>query len=238
MGSLFRCTYASLSKFAYQPLTAKQGLWNDKQFHSHLQDIYHRTKCVKDLFTSALRPLSVLHHSSYEITNGDSLSLLTIPVPKSFTSDALSCPDPASLPLPPLAFSATSTSSLLPLSLLLAATRLTALHDTCSDTHTHSAAGPPTLSFSAAYAEYVRLLTSAKANASASGAAATPGRIWGRNVARESWEKLIDWGVIIPVRGVRTGAASGQMYCVEITFEEVAAMVGGGGALGKWWRDG
>jgi origin recognition complex subunit 4 len=81
------------------------------------------------------------------------------------------------------------------------------------------------------------LLTSAKANASASGATATPGRVWGRDVAREAWEKLINWGAVVPVGG-GTGVVDGRLYRVEVSLEEVADMAGGGGALGRWWRDG
>lgn len=92
------------------------------------------------------------------------------------------------------------------------------------------------LSFPAAYAEYVRLLTSAKANAAAQGAAVTGGRVWGRDVSREAWEKLVDWGVVVAL-GSGNGTTDGKMFRVEVSYEEVTDMVGGGGALGRWWRD-
>ncbi|KMP06356.1 LOW QUALITY PROTEIN: origin recognition complex subunit 4 [Coccidioides immitis RMSCC 3703] len=131
----------------------------------------------------------------------------------------------------------TSTVSL-PLSLLLAATRLTAIHDpNLNFTQTQTSA-PLTLTFPAVYAEYVRLLTSAKASASASGAAATPGRIWGKEAAREAWEKLVGWGLVIPAPG-GSGIGDGKMFRIEISFEEVVDGMGpgGAGALGRWWRD-
>jgi origin recognition complex subunit 4 len=157
-----------------------------------------------------------------------------IPTPKSFASQTLSCPDP-----PPLPFSTSITSSSpssLPLALLVAATRLAALFDPGNDGTQAQSMGPLALSFPAAYAEYVRLLTSAKTSASVSGAAATPGRVWGRDVARESWEKLLSWGLVTPV-GSGNGTADGQMFRVEISFEEVIEMAGSGGSLGQWWRE-
>ena len=147
-------------------------------------------------------------------------------------TQSLTCPDPGPLPFPSsLTGSASATS--LPLSLLLAATRLTALYDPGSDAANSQSLA---LSFPAAYAEYVRLLTSAKATAAAQGAAATGGRVWGRDVSREAWEKLVDWGLVVSL-GSGNGTTDGTMFRVEINFEEVADMVGGGGSLGKWWRD-
>lgn len=119
----------------------------------------------------------------------------------------------------------------------MAATRLAALFDPGSEGVTAQGLAPLALSFSAAYAEYVRLLTTAKTSASVSGAAATAGRVWGRDVSREAWEKLVTWGLVTPV-GSGNGTADGQMFRVEISFEEVIDMAGSGGSLGQWWRDG
>ncbi|KKA24463.1 Origin recognition complex subunit Orc4 [Rasamsonia emersonii CBS 393.64] len=195
---------------------------------------YLKTKSVKDFFSSALLPLSALHHSTYKTSNGEPMPL-EIPTPKAFTSQQLTCPDPAPLPFVPSTTGSASTTSL-PLSLLLAASRLTALHDPGADPTHPQGVAPLALSFPAAYAEYVRLLTSAKANASASGAAATPGRVWGRDVAREAWEKLVSWGLVVPL-GTGNGTTDGRMFRVEVSFEEVAEMVGAGGSLGRWWRE-
>lgn len=204
-----------------------QGLWEDKDFKSHLQRIYHQTKSVKEFYSSALLPISNLYHSASGVDND-----LDIPTPESFTSQSLTCPDPGPLPFPSSLTGSTSATSL-PLSLLLAATRLTALYDPGSDVANSQSLA---LSFPAAYAEYVRLLTSAKATAAAQGAAATGGRVWGRDVSREAWEKLVNWGLIVSL-GSGNGTTDGTMFRVEISFEEVADMVGGGGSLGKWWRD-
>ncbi|PWY73625.1 hypothetical protein BO70DRAFT_341582 [Aspergillus heteromorphus CBS 117.55] len=207
-----------------------QGLWIDEAFAAHLRRIYYQTKSVKEFFTSALIGMSDLHHST-------STPSLELPTATTFTSQTLSCPDPAPLP-----FSAASTASAspssLPLSLLLAATRLAALYDPGLETTTQpQSAAPLALSFPAAYAEYVRLLTTAKTSASVSGAAVTPGRVWGRDVAREAWEKLVSWGLISAVGG-GSGTADGRMFRVEISFDEVVELAGTGGSLGRWWRDG
>ena len=178
--------------------------------------------------------MTELHYSSYDPTGG--AATLQIPTPTTFSSQSLSCPDPGPLPFSTSTTTSASPSSL-PLSLLLAATRLAALYDPGLEATQPQSLAPLALSFPAAYAEYVRLLTFAKTSASVSGAAATPGRVWGRDVAREAWEKLISWGLISPVGG-GSGTADGRMFRVEISFEEVVDMAGSGGSLGKWWRDG
>ena len=111
------------------------------------------------------------------------------------------------------------------------------MHDRGLNTNHPQILAPLTLSFPAAYSEYVRLLTSARVSAAASGASATPGRIWGKDVAREAWEKLISWGLVVPLGGGSAG--DGRMFKVEVSFEEVVNFVGqGGGTLGRWWREG
>ncbi|KAJ5800762.1 uncharacterized protein N7518_002830 [Penicillium psychrosexuale] len=204
-------------------------LWNDNEFQFHLKRIYNQTKSAKEFFNSALLPISDLLQS---VSTADA-PIPEVPTPKSFSSQSLECPDPAPLPF---STSITSSSpSSLPLALLVAATRLAALFDPGNDGSQSQSMGPLALSFPAAYAEYVRLLTSAKVSASVSGASATPGRVWGRDVARESWERLLSWGLVTPV-GSGNGTADGQMFRVEISFEEVIEMAGSGGALGQWWR--
>ncbi|KAJ5599295.1 hypothetical protein N7450_000362 [Penicillium hetheringtonii] len=207
-------------------------MWEDKDFQSHLKRIYSQTKSVKEFLTSALLPITDLNLS----THGVDRPSIQIPTPQSFSSQTLSCPDPAPLPFS-TSVSASASSSSLPLALLVAATRLAALFDPGSEGVTAQGLAPLALSFSAAYAEYVRLLTTAKTSASVSGAAATAGRVWGRDVSREAWEKLVTWGLVTPV-GSGNGTADGQMFRVEISFEEVIDMAGSGGSLGQWWRDG
>ncbi|KAJ5907630.1 hypothetical protein N7495_000312 [Penicillium taxi] len=206
-------------------------LWNDKDFQYYLRKIFNQTKSVKEFLTSALIPVGELYLSSQE----SDTAAFQIPTPKSFVTQTLACPDPAPLPFSTSSGSSSSPSSL-PLALLLAATRLAALFDPGHDGVQSQSLSPLALSFPAAYAEYVRLLTSAKTSASVSGAAATPGRIWGRDVARESWEKLVIWGLVTPV-GSGNGTADGQMFRVEMSFEEVVEMAGSSTSLGQWWRD-
>ncbi|KAE8353969.1 origin recognition complex subunit 4 C-terminus-domain-containing protein [Aspergillus coremiiformis] len=211
-----------------------QGLWSDEVFQAHLRRIFFQTRSAKEFFTSAVIGMMELHYSTCNPTGG--AATLQVPTPATFSTQSLSCPDPAPLPFSTSTTAAASPSSL-PLSLLLAATRLAALYDPGLEATQPQNLGPLALSFPAAYAEYVRLLTFAKTSASVSGAAATPGRVWGRDVAREAWEKLISWGLISPVGG-GSGTADGRMFRVEISFEEVVDMAGSGGSLGKWWRDG
>ncbi|PYI29354.1 hypothetical protein BP00DRAFT_375747 [Aspergillus indologenus CBS 114.80] len=216
--------------------TYLQSLWTDEAFSAHLRRIYYQTRSVKEFFTSALVAISELHHSTYSTPTDAGSTALTIPTATTFTSHPLSCPDPAPLPFAPTITASASPSSL-PLSLLLAATRLAALYDPGLASVQQTPAGPLALSFPAAYAEYVRLLTAAKTSASVSGAAVTPGRVWGRDVAREAWENLVSWGLISPVGG-GSGTTDARMFRVEISFDEVVEMAGTGGSLGRWWRDG
>ncbi|KAM5448700.1 origin recognition complex subunit 4 [Microsporum audouinii] len=206
-----------------------QDLFGDAEFTSHLQRIYYRTKCPREFFSSALIPITTLALSSAS-------GKLETPNVKSFRSNMLTCPDPAPLPFTQLSGSTSNVS--LPLSLLLTATRLTALHEPSGNSGGAATIASLTLSFPAVYTEYVRLLTSAKASASASGAAATPGRVWGKEPAKEAWEKLVEWGLVMPVSGY--GMGDGKMFRVEVSFEEAVAALGtsGAGALGRWWRDG
>lgn len=219
---------------SFSLLTFSQSLWSDEEFQFHLERIYHQTKSAKEFFTSSLLAISELHLSSYYAP--DEPTALQVPTPKSFSNQTLSCPDPAPLPFDTSTTASASPSSL-PLSLLLAATRLTALYDPGNDGAQPQSLAPLALSFPAAYTEYVRLLTSAKTSASVSGATATPGRVWGRDVAREAWEKLVTWGVVCPVGG-GSGTADSRMFRVEVSFEEVVEMAGYRGSLGRWWRDG
>ncbi|EGD88595.1 hypothetical protein H112_03514 [Trichophyton rubrum D6] len=205
-----------------------QDLFEDAEFAGHLEPIYYRSKSVRDFFRSALVPITSMALGSVTGTKAE------LPSTQSFASNSLACPDPAPLPFTQLSGSTSNVS--LPLSLLLTATRLTALHESMA-TATATAASL-SLSFAAVYSEYVRLLTAAKASASASGAAATPGRVWGKEAAKEAWEKLVEWGLVLPVNGY--GMGDGKMFRVEVSFEEAVAALGstGAGALGRWWRDG
>ncbi|EGE00636.1 origin recognition complex subunit Orc4 [Trichophyton tonsurans CBS 112818] len=201
-----------------------QDLFEDAEFAGHLEPIYYRSKSVRDFFRSALVPITSMALGSVTGTKAE------LPGAQSFASNSLACPDPAPLPFTQLSGSTSNVS--LPLSLLLTATRLTALHESTATAASHS------LSFAAVYSEYVRLLTAAKASASASGAAATPGRVWGKEAAKEAWEKLVEWGLVLPANGY--GMGDGKTFRVEVSFEEAVAALGstGAGALGRWWRDG
>ncbi|KAJ5974136.1 hypothetical protein N7481_011346 [Penicillium waksmanii] len=183
-------------------------MWEDKDFQFHLKRIYNQTKSVKEFLTSAILPITDLHLS----THGVDKPSVKIPTPKHFSSQALSCPDPAPLPFS-TSVSASSSSSSLPLALLVAATRLAALFDPGNE-------GMQAQNF---------CLCVWRGGYGWSGL--------GRDVSREAWEKLVTWGLVTPV-GSGNGTADGQMFRVEISYEEVIDMAGSGGSLGQWWRDG
>ncbi|KAK2841624.1 hypothetical protein FQN49_006074 [Arthroderma sp. PD_2] len=206
-----------------------QDLFRDAEFIPLLEQIYYRTKCPKEFFSSALVPITTMALSP---VSGNP----EVPSVKLFRSNFLTCSDPAPLPFTQLSGSTSNIS--LPLSLLLTATRLTALHEPAANSGNGPTIASLTLPFPAVYTEYVRLLTSAKASASASGAAATPGRVWGKESAKEAWEKLVEWGLVMPASGY--GMGDGKMFRVEVSFEEAVSALGttGAGALGRWWRDG
>ncbi|KAJ6155910.1 hypothetical protein N7497_004795 [Penicillium chrysogenum] len=58
----------------------------------------------------------------------------------------------------------------------------------------------------------------------------------GPRCGQEYWEKLLSWGLVTLV-GSGNGTADGQMFRVEISFEEVIESAGSGGVLGQWWRE-
>ncbi|KAI5286328.1 hypothetical protein KEM54_006877 [Ascosphaera aggregata] len=215
--------------------SSSQGLLKDDELRDQLQMIFYQTNSPGEFFSSSIYPLTRFYHS---LNNPDPETPISVPTPQSFRS--LTCPDPAPFPFQQTITSSSSTTSL-PLSLLLAATRLTAIHDTGSVSNYASfSAAPLSLSFAAVYSEYVRLITSAKVSASVSGAAATSGRVWSKDVAREAWEKLAEWGLIVPANVGTAGAGDLRKFRMETPFEEVLDELGeqeAGGALGKWWRE-
>lgn len=89
-----------------------------------------------------------------------------------------------------------------------------------------------------AYAEYVSLASKARISTAASGALAVGGaasRVWGREVARGEWERLVELGMLIPVLGAMGAAARKDvgpmdMVRVDVALEEIvpSVTVGGG----------
>ncbi|KAK8218939.1 origin recognition complex subunit 4 C-terminus-domain-containing protein [Phyllosticta capitalensis] len=114
----------------------------------------------------------------------------------------------------------------LQLALLIAAARLDVIHDT------------DTCNFNMAYAEYAGLASSAKIASAAGGALASGSstKVWGREVARAEWERLVQWELLIPVvANVVGGGAAARgggvgdtaMVRCDVAMEEIAPSVPG-----------
>lgn len=141
------------------------------------------------------------------------LSPTTLPTGENFTSTPLLPPDSKLHLLPSLSDSA--------LALLIAAARLDILLD--ADTCT----------FGMAHDEYVQLATKVKIASSAAGQAAVgaAARVWGRDVAREAWERLAALELVLPVSAGRAGG----MWRVDVALEEIAPSVPGLDAVMVRW---
>ena len=134
----------------------------------------------------------------------------------------------------------------LELTLLIAAARLEVILD--SDACT----------FDMVYDEYCTLAARARAQSSASGAAAVGAgsRLWGRMVAVAAWERLVGYEFVVPAvgsvpnagpggaSGAGGGAGSrdvgrlGRMFKVDVGLEEILPSVSGVGAvMAKWCRE-
>lgn len=162
---------------------------------SVLGPVYHRTKSVPTVLTSALLPLSNLTEETFPLTAKEfQLSL-----------QALRAPDSKLYLLPSL--------SELQLALLIAAARLDIILDT------------DTCNFNMAYAEYVSLAGKARVQSAAGGAIATGAvaKVWGREVARGEWERLLELELVMPVAGAVGG--SNAMVRVDVGLEEISPSV-------------
>ncbi|KAL8809829.1 MAG: hypothetical protein Q9223_002086 [Gallowayella weberi] len=143
------------------------------------------------------------------------LSSTNIPTPASWITAPLLPPDSKLQLLPSL--------SDLELSLLIAAARLDIILDT------------NTCSFASVYDEYVLLARRVKLqsnNVSAVGGAGA--RVWGKDVARGAWERLMDLELVIGAGG----GGGGQMCRVDVALEEIGPSVAGmGPTLARWCRE-
>ncbi|KAI4738370.1 hypothetical protein E4T50_11180 [Aureobasidium sp. EXF-12298] len=162
-------------------------------FNTHLRNLYYLSKSVRAFHTKQL-----LHH----LTDANTLTALQPPDSK---------------------LAALASLSQLQLSLLIAAARLTIIHDT------------EVVSFALAHAEYVSLASKAKIAASASGTVVMGGgvgRVWGKEVARNAWEGL-ERRKLVLVEG------RGGGYRVDVRLEEIGEAEGVemGGLIGRWCRE-
>jgi origin recognition complex subunit 4 len=122
----------------------------------------------------------------------------------------------------------------LELALLIAAARLDIILDT------------DTCNFAMAYDEYSSLTSRHKVQTSSTGITAlgANAKVWGRDVALGSWERLEDYDLLVPAGigggggGARDSGAGGRMWKVDVGLEEITGSVEGlSGVMTKWCRE-
>ncbi|KAL8647571.1 MAG: hypothetical protein Q9226_006375 [Calogaya cf. arnoldii] len=134
----------------------------------------------------------------------------------------------SSLPLPDSELQLLPSLSDLELSLLIAAARLDVILDTnmCN--------------FKLVYDEYVQLASRVKLQSNAAGQTAVGGgaRVWGKDVARGAWERLMDLELILTANnaGSRSNGNSAVVMCrVDVALEEIGPSVPRMGAVMSRW---
>jgi origin recognition complex subunit 4 len=169
---------------------------------------------VAEFFTSCILPIANLCSRNFPLTS------------KSFTSNTLS------LSAPDSKLQLLSGLSELELALLIAAARLDIILDT------------DTCNFAMAYDEYSSLTSRHKIQTSSTGVAAlgASAKVWGREVALGTWEKLADYELIVPtVIGGGSGkdfGVGGRMWKVDVGLEEIIGSVDSiSGVMAKWCRE-
>ena len=179
-------------------------------FNTHLRNLYYLSKSVRAFHTSMLLPISTLPISGSSISTEDLLHHLA-------ASNALTRLQP-----PDSKLAALASLSVLQLALLIAAARLTIIHDT------------EVITFPLAHAEYVSLASKARIAASASGQLAVGGgvgRVWSKEVSRSAWEGLERRKLVL-------GEGRGGGYRVDVRLEEIGeAEVEIGSAMARWCKE-
>lgn len=187
----------------------------DNLFMQHLQSHYYRSKSVSSFLTTCILPVANLVPSSLPLTG------------RSFASSTSLSPPDSKLHL-------LQSLAELDLAMLIAAARLDVILDT------------DTCNFAMAYDEYSNLTTKHKIQASSAGllALGTSAKIWGREVAMGSWEKLISCELLIPAGlgggglAAREAGREGKMWRVDIGIEEIPGSVDGlSSVLAKWCKE-
>ncbi|PVH86050.1 hypothetical protein DL98DRAFT_583133 [Cadophora sp. DSE1049] len=119
----------------------------------------------------------------------------------------------------------------LELALLIAAARLDIILDT------------DTCNFAMAYDEYSNLTSRYKIQTSSTGVTAlgASAKVWGRDVALGAWERLAEYGLLVPAGiggGGRNFGARGRMWKIDVGLEEIPGSVDSlSGVMAKWCRE-
>lgn len=100
-----------------------------------------------------------------------------------------------------------------------------------------------------AYDEYCTLTSKHKIQTSSTGVIALGAgtKVWGREVAMSSWERLVECELLIPasmgggtIAGLGNGGVGreGKMWKVDVALEEIPACVDGlSGVMTKWCKE-
>ncbi|KAL8771041.1 MAG: hypothetical protein Q9209_003460 [Squamulea sp. 1 TL-2023] len=186
---------------------------HDIQLDRFLRRLFAHNKCVAFFKSSLLLPISLMGPSN--VLAGERL-----------VESSILPPDCKLQLLPSL--------SDLELSLLIAAARLEVILDTnlCN--------------FSMAYDEYADMASRVKLQSSAAGQTAVGGgggggggRIWGKEVSRGAWEKLMDLELILVSSTGSRGSNHINLMCkVDVALEEIGPSVPRmGAAMSRWCKD-
>ena len=183
-------------------------------FRHHIESLFYKTKSVPEFFISCILPIANLSTKKFRLSG------------KAFASKSLSLAPPDSK------LDLLRGLSELELALVIAAARLDIILDT------------DTCNFAMAYDEYSSLTSRYKIQTSSTGVAAlgASAKIWGSEVALSAWERLADYGLLVPAAigggGGRDFGAAGRMWKVDVGLEEIAGSVETlGGVMVKWTRE-
>lgn len=172
-----------------------------------LQRLYYTTKSMPDFLVALTLALATLPTASQTITS------VFEHISANMTSMSI-------LQAPDSKLTLLHALSTLQLALLICAARLTNIYDT------------ELVTFALVYEEYKVIASKAKLHASASGGIASS-RVWGKNVARDAWEELINVGLVVE-DGRSAGAKTSR---VDVGLEELGGSGVDLGGWGKWCRE-
>ncbi|KAL8668995.1 MAG: hypothetical protein Q9168_006401 [Polycauliona sp. 1 TL-2023] len=196
-----------------------RATWNEYVDALFARDI-QLDKFLKYLFAHSN---SVAHFKSSMLLSISLLGPSNIPTGESMLNSSLPHPDSKLQVLPSL--------SDLELALLISAARLDVILDTnmCD--------------FKMVYDEYVQLASRVKLQSNAAGQMAVGGgaRVWGKDVAKGAWERLMDLELILTANSAgsrNSGNSVGVMCKVDVALEEIGPNVPRMAAtMSKWCKE-
>ncbi|KAK0102954.1 hypothetical protein ONS95_000852 [Cadophora gregata] len=193
-------------------------------WQSMIEDLYNKDAIFKHHVQSEFyRSKSVLAFFTSCILPIANLAPGKLPLTGKLFTNTLAAPDSKLHTLQGL--------SELELALLIAAARLDIILDT------------DTCNFAMAYDEYSNLTSRYKIQTSSTGVTAlgASAKVWGRDVALGAWEKLAEYGLLVPAGiggGGRDFGTGGRMWKIDVGLEEITGSVDSlSGVMAKWCRE-